>query len=101
MTDHPRYGPPLGGAPTTIDGVTFRPYRAGVTGIVRCSDDHRITVAYVLNNRSAGFHTVAVDGVHIDGANSVRARRFREPESAMRAGIKLWRAKGAIPHGRL
>jgi hypothetical protein len=99
---HPRYGAPLGGAPVTIDGVTFRPYRSGVMQTVRCSDDWRITVTHVERSRTAGFYTAAVDGVYLVGAGPEgRARHFRDAENAMRAGVRAWRERGAVPHSRL
>lgn len=99
LPNHPRYGAPLNGSTKTVDGVVFRCYRAGIMRFVMCSDDFRITVQ---RRTDADTFTAAIDGVYIQGAgDSGRAKRFRSEWNAMEAGVKLWRAKGAIPHSRL
>jgi len=60
---HPKYGAPLGGKPETIDGVTFRPYRRGISLYVRVSDDFRIEV-FTRHNTGTTYFAL-VDGVNM------------------------------------
>lgn len=101
--NHPRYGPPVSNARTVVDDVTFRVYRAGVARMVTCSDDYRITITPIDGGFGgrAGYYTVALDGVYLVGAGGDRAKRFQSRQNAMKAGVKAFRAKGAIPHSRL
>lgn len=54
---HPVFGKPLSGAPKTVGGVTFRPYRTGIGTSARISDDHR---AHVWRSRKSW--RASVDG---------------------------------------
>ncbi|HEY2593129.1 MAG TPA: hypothetical protein VGK33_04435 [Chloroflexota bacterium] len=89
---HPRYGAPLGGKPVTIDGVVFRPYRAGIGMTLRASDDFRITVHANRGGR-AWTYSASVDGVYVQSEGG-GAKRFRTDRAACEAGVALLRQKG-------
>lgn len=74
---HPEYGHALGGAPFTVGGITFRPYRRGILRYIRVSDDFRIEV-YAVDGRST--YRAGVDGVCMP-------KKFRFEKNAYAAAI--------------
>ena len=89
---HPTYGPPLSGAPWTVEGVTFRPYRTPgrASQYVRVSDDFRIEVA-----QRSPFHLTYVASV--DGQ---RLRPyFRTQRTAAQAAIIALKKKDTHDQG--
>lgn len=76
---HPQYGAPLSGQPHVIQGVTFRPYRLGVSRYARISDDFRIEV----RDWPGGLtYRLTVDGVGLPF-------RFRTRQGAVRRALKI------------
>lgn len=70
---HPEYGAPQSGAPCTIEGVTFRPYRIGVLRSAWISDDFRMRITdSPYSSGRGGLFRVSIDGREIKG------RRCRE-----------------------
>jgi hypothetical protein len=81
---HPAYGLPLTtGKITLTNGAVFRPYKAGTALVVRCSDDHRITLV----PQPAGW-LAFVDSHPVVGKNGERLR-FATREEAERTTAEL------------
>ena len=68
---------PISSAVKFIDGIAFRPYRAGAK-IEWRSTDNRITAH---SNARMTFYFAAVDGQQIEG-------KFKTLENAMSAGVR-------------
>ena len=90
---HPKYGAPLSGRPAVIDGVTFRPYRAGIALTARCSDDFRITI-WPHTDQTRWTYSALVDGVPVRGSTG-NTRRFRSDFAAAEAGVKALKRQEA------
>lgn len=78
------YGDRTGAKPITIDGVTFHCYHTGILRYEWRSEDSRLRVQ---RNYNSDTHCASVDGTSIEGANPLRARRFRTFKGAMAAAV--------------
>lgn len=82
--DHPKYGPALSGAPDTIDGTVFWPYRVGISRYCRATADGRLEIRRG-HGEGTTFHLI-VDGVGVK-------KSFRLFRTAARAGIEFVAAR--------
>lgn len=81
-----RINKPTSAKPRTVEGVVFRCYRTGMLKTAWRSDDGRLEAG---DNYHSTTYYAAVDGAGIGATpTSLRCKRFRSLENAMRAAVK-------------
>lgn len=81
---HPEYGLALSGAPKTVDGVTFWPFKIGVLRYTRANADGSLEVRRHISS--------SVCEIRVNG-RWLQDRRFRKFDTAARAAIKAMESK--------